>query len=485
MSTNEQPEEIIEAEVVEEESAVSGDFANFLNSAANGEAQEVSATIAESETTLPATPLEKRLAKVDKTKELAAEKPEDANFKFREILTEKQRKDLVAGAPRIAERFIGNPNEIMSFGQGTIDKLKQTSRQMLEAQKSVEIPEADAVVNDLLRELDGFQKKYRNAKFDDFGKKILGLFNSAKYSVKTMTREMKPIEDKLDMAEIKLEEMDQKLADNVDRGRLLHKQTLERMNEVVIVLASLEEIVENIRERYRAADAVYQDAVAKGLEHVEFEGETIPVNELQERIAVIAMALSESEKSWHDWRQQFFLGWANAPAMRNLVVTTFALRRRLVVFKNMGIESGRQALVTWKQAAEARQGAEMGNALQSGTNSLIQNAYAQVADTSKMLAEASQAPVITEETVNAVIDSVKQQARSIVAADRNGRALRARNVQALERGEVQIKDEVLAMQSQLAENARKDPGLGAIQSTGGGAKEISGSSDDLLGTLGA
>ena len=128
--------------------------------------------------------------------------------------------------------------------------------------------------------------------------------------------------------------------------------------------------------------------------------------------------------------------------------------------------------------------AEMGNALQAGTNSLIQNAYADVAVTSKMLAEASQAPIITEETVNAVIDSVKQQARSIVAADRNGRALRARNVQALERGEVQIKDEVLAMQSQLAENARKDPGLGAIQS-GGGAKEISGSSDDLLGTLGA
>ena len=38
----------------------------------------------------------------------------------------------------------------------------------------------------------------------------------------------------------------------------------------------------------------------------------------------------------------------------------------------------------------------------------------------------SQAPVITEDTIWAVIDSVKSQCNSIVAADKAGRALRAR-----------------------------------------------------------
>lgn len=466
MTSNDQPEIIVEEN---EEGAVQGDLASFLS----GEELSDSGT---------ATPLEKTLAKVDKTKELAAKTPDQAHFKFREQLTSKQLADLEQGAPKVAASFINDVNKVMTFGGGTMDKLKATSRQMLEAQKAVEIPAADEIVNDLLRELDGFQKKYGNARFEEFGKKILGIFKTAKYSVTTMKREMQPLEDKLDMAEVKLEEMDGQLADNVARGQLLHKQTLEQMNDVVLVLASLEEIIENIRTEYRGADELLQKALASDQEHVEYKGRTIPVNELQEIHANLSMVLTETEKSWYDWRQQFFLGWANAPATRNLVVSTFALRRRMKVFKDMGIQSGRQALVTWKQAIEARQGAEMGAKVQSATDQIIQSAYREVADTTKLISEASQAPLISEETVLSVIDSVKAQARSIVEADRNGRVLRAKNLQALERGEVQIRDEVLAMQVKLAENARQDNTLegGSTAQKAVGAS----SGDDLLGTLG-
>lgn len=431
----------------------------------------------------PATSLEKALANVDKDKELAVKSPEEAHFRFRGLLDKEQLTSLEAAAPKVAERFVGDVNQIMLFGGDTLEKLKQTSKQMLQAQKNVDIPAADEVVNDLLRSLDGFEKKYKNAKFDDFGKKILGIFKSAKYSMTTLTREMKPIEDKLDMAELRLEEMDIQLADNVARGQLLHKQTLDQMNDVVLVLASLEEIIENIRREYREADDLLQTASANGSGQVEYKGRTIPVNELQEIHAQLSMALSESEKTWHDWRQQFFLGWANAPATRNLVVTVFGMRRRLKVFKDMGIQSGRQALVTWKQAIEARQGAEMGMAVRDATNKIVQAAYGEVADTTKLIAETQQASILTEETISSVIDSVRSQARSIVEADRQGRALRAKNVAALERGEVQIKDEVLNMQVQLAENARRDNSLeGGSSST---QKAISGSSaaDDLLSDL--
>lgn len=457
---------------VAEEPAVVGNLSALLS----GDTFETEST--------PATTLEKKLATIDKSKEMAVKSPSEAHFRFRELLTEAQRKDLELGAPKVAERFVADVNQIMNFGGSTVEKMRQTSKQMLEAQKSVEIPEADEVVNDLLRELDGFQKKYSNAKFEDFGKKILGLFKSAKYSVSTMTREMKPLEDKLDLAELKLEQMDSQLADNVTRGQLLHKQILNQMNDVVLVLASLEEIIENIRGEYQEADSILQEAGRAGKDQVEYKGKLIPTNELQEIHSRLSMALSESEKTWHDWRQQFFLGWANAPATRNLVVSTFALRRRLRVFKDMGIQSGRQALVTWKQAVEAKQGAEMGNAVQGATDRMIRAAYQEVADTTKLIAEASQAPIVSEETVLAVIESVKSQARSIVEADRQGRALRARNIQALERGEVQIKDEVLSMQMQLADNARKDHTLeGKSSSKSAISSSSTMSGDDLLGQL--
>ena len=480
MSTNEQPEEIIEADVVEAPT-VEGDFASFLS----GENEDPEVAIAEINQAVPATPLEKSLAKVDKTRELAAKTPEDAKFKFRDLLDDKQRKDLERGAPKTAEKFVNDVNSIISFGEGTMAKLKSTSKQMLEAQKSIQTPEADLIINDFLRELDGFQKKYRNVKIENLQKKVLGIFRSTKYSVKTLSREMKPVEDKIDLAEIKFEEMDQILEDNVNRGQILHRETMKQMNSVVVVLAALEEIIENIRTDYKEADNLLTDASAKGLEQVEYQGKLIPVNELQEIHSRLSLALSESEKSWHDWRQQFFLGWANAPAMRNLVVSTVALRRRLKVFKDMGLEAGRHALISAKQAAEARSGAEMGNAAQEGVNKLLQSAYGEMANTTKIIAEASQAPLLTEETVHSIIDSVRNQARYMVEADRNGRAMRARNLQALERGEVQIKDEVLSMQAQLAENARRDPGIGAALESGNGSqKAIGGESEDLLGTLG-
>lgn len=477
MTSDNQPEEILEGEI--ETPTVDGDFGAFLS----GDTEPDEA-ISEAEARVPATSLEQTLAKVDKKAEIEAKKPEDAKFKFRNLLDEKQRKDLVAGAPKLAVKFTNDVNEIISFGGTTVEKSKAISRQFLEAQKKIEIPEADIIINDFLRELDGFEKKYRNVNMEKLQKKFLGLFKGTKYNMKTMVRDMKPVEDKIDLAEIKFEEMDQTLEDNISRGQLLHAETIKQMNQVVMVLAALEEIIENIRRDYKEVDGILTDASTKGLNQVEYQGKLISVNELQEKHANLSLALSESEKSWYDWRQMFFLGWANAPATRNLVVTTVALRRRLKTFKDMGLEAGRRALITAKNAAEARSGAEMGNAAQAAVNGLIQRTYGDLADTTKLIAEASQAPIITEETVTAIVESVKNQARSIVEADRNGRALRARNVQALERGEVQIEDEVLTMQTQLAENARRDPGISGNQLESKGSQRAIDGGDDLLSTLG-
>lgn len=479
MTTNENLNEIIVDEI--EEETITGDFSDLLSVLNEGETEEEKRAAVE---VSKATKLEVALSTVDKEKEMAVSSPSDAHFRFRELLSEKQRSELQLSAPKIAERFVADVNQIMNFGSGTLNKMKMTSKQMLEAQKQVEIPEADMVVNDLLRELDGFDKKYKNVKMEDFGKKFLGIFKSAKYSMTTLTREMKPVEEKLDMAEIKLEEMDFQLAENITRGQTLHKQTLNQMNEVVIVLASLEEIIENIRRDYRELDNLLLEANSKGLDHVEYKGKTTSVKALDEIREQYSLALSETEKTWSDWRQQFFLGWANAPAIRNLTASTFALRRRLKTFKDMGIQAGRQALVTRKQAVEARMGAEMGNNVQKANNLLIQQTYKELGDTTKLIAEASQAPIITEETINVMISSVRDQARHVVVADRQGRALRAKNLAALERGEVQIRDEVLAMHNQLAENARQDHSLEGKSSSSNPALSSSAETgDDLLNTL--
>ena len=69
------------------------------------------------------------------------------------------------------------------------------------------------------------------------------------------------------------------------------------------------------------------------------------------------------------------------------------------------------------------------------------------------MAKASQTPIINEETVFVVIDSIKRQCEGLVAADKWGRELRARNIKALEAGEHQIEADFTESRRKLVENA--------------------------------
>ncbi|MFV0432753.1 MAG: toxic anion resistance protein [Leucobacter sp.] len=423
------------------------------------------------------TPLELAIAEVPAS-DTAVAKPEQAAFQFRSLLTEKQLSDLQRGAPVLAQKFIGDVNQIVTFGAPVMQKMNSASVQLLEAQRHIEIPEADSVVNDMLREMDGFEKKWRSVKLENAVDKVVGWFKKGKYTLSTMIREAKPIADKIDLAELKLQEMESALADNITRGQLLHKQTLAHMDDVVAVLAALEQVIEELRKEFDEADAALRAAETSGSESATYRGKQLSVSELREIHSNLAFVLSETEKTWADWRSQFFLGFAHAPATRNLIITTFALRRRLAAFRTMGLPSARQSLAMWQQAAFAREGAELGQSVQEGTNKLIRGAFAETAKSVEAVANASQAPVITEETIWAVIDSVKAQCDAIVTADKAGRALRARNLQALERGEATIEDAVVTSQRALAEANRRD---GSATSTVTATTDSTG--DDLIGKL--
>lgn len=422
-------------------------------------------------------PLEVAIAEAP-TGEVDVRTPSEAAFQFRSLLTDKQLSDLRRGAPGLAKKFVDDVNQIVTFGGPVMQKMNSASAQLLDAQRHIKVPEADSIVNDLLREMDGFEKKWRSVQLENAVNAVVGWFKKSKYTLRTMVRETKPIADKIDLAELKLQEMETSLADNIARGQLLHKQTLTHMDDVVAVLAALEQVIEEIRGEFDEADDLLRAAEASGQEAVSYQGETIAVSALREVHSQLSFALSETEKSWADWRSQFFLGFAHAPATRNLIVTTFALRRRLAAFRTMGLPSARQSLAMWQQAAFAKEGAELGAAVQEGTNKLIQSSFAETAKSVEAVAHASQAPVITEDTIWAVIDSVTAQCTAIIAADKAGRALRARNLQALERGETTIVDAVVASQRALADASKRTP-----QPTGGSAASSAGAGDDLLDQL--
>jgi uncharacterized protein YaaN involved in tellurite resistance len=399
----------------------------------------------------PQSPLEAGLAVVT-PEDAAAASPAEAKFEFRSLLSQEQRDALTASAPAVAERMVKDYNQILNFGAPTLEKMNQASIALLNEQKDIQLPEADQIVNNLLREMDGYNATYRNLKMEDFVGKVRKFFGGAGYTLKTMIRDAKPISDRLNEAEIKVREMELALGTNSDRARKLHEQTLATMTDVVAVLAALEGISQYLHGKFDRADALLKQA-GETEQAIEFDGQKYSLSEFKEYHADLAQGISEIEKTWYDWRQQFFLGFASAPTLRNLILVSASMQRRLLVFRTQGIPSARRGLAMWQQAALAKQGSDMGESLQKGTNALIQGSFEASADAVREVSKAAQAPVITEETVFAVIDSVKQQAQSLIDADKWGRDLRQRNLAALERGEKEIATVDAEGRRQLVANA--------------------------------
>ncbi|MCL1899719.1 MAG: toxic anion resistance protein [Promicromonosporaceae bacterium] len=429
----------------------------------------------------PATQLERAVAEATVEPVGSEVATTEQKFEFRSLLTSEQKTSLQAGAPALAKRIEGDLNTVLTFGAPVMTQLNDTSVQLLAAQRDIKLPSADAVVNDLLREMDGFEAKYRNTALEEKVGGIKRWFRRTKASFQVMARESKPIADRLDLAEVKIQEMENQLGDNITRGQLLHKQSLEHMDRVVGVLAALEEVIDLLRADVTRATELLADTQASGAGSATWDGKEVSASELAELHANLVTALSETERTWADWRQQFFMGYANAPSTRNLVMTQFSLRRRLAAFRQMGIPQARQSLALWQQAALAKEGAELGEAVQSGVNRIIQQSFGTAAEAVEQVAQAAQAPIITEETVWSVVDSIRSQCAAIVSADKAGRALRDRNLKALESGETKIKDEFAAAQQQLAAQAI-NPG-GAVEAAAATAQVTADDEGDFLASL--
>lgn len=402
----------------------------------------------------PATALEESLAAVS-PQDAAATSTQEATFQFRSLLTPEQLSDLKRNAPGVAMEMVDDFQKIINFGEPVLTKLNASSSQMLQAQRAIKVPEAEEIVNDLLRAMDGFSKKYRNKKMEGALDKVVDFLRSAKYTLTTLVRETKPISEKIDLAEVKLKELELSLADNVTRGQQLHQNITVTLKEVVAVLAALEEITDAVRAAFADADAALKDATGGvgDMQSVTYQGAEITANELRELHGKLATTIGEIEKTWFDWRQQFFLGYAQAPSIRNLILVSATMQRRCQVFRTMGIPSARTSLAMWQQAALAKEGAEMGKAVQEGTNKMVQDAFQSTAEAVGEVAMASQAPILDENTIWTIIDSITVQCEGLVAADKWGREVRAKNLKALEAGEVSIRDTFTDSRRKLVENA--------------------------------
>ena len=395
---------------------------------------------------------------------------DNSAFKFRKQLSEKELTAVEASAPKISEKMVNDFNYIISFGSDVLDEINSINSRLLDEQKDVEIPEADAIVNNVLRELDGYSAKYGNPKLKNFIERMVEKMKGSTYTLKTMVRDAKPIAEKLDLAQKEIYKMELKLRDNVNRGHELRNATIKTLTDIVKILAIFEEVIEVTRVNALKMDETLNEAAKNGEDaEVKWEGETYTVNEFREIHAQYASALGEIEKTWFAWRQKFFLYTTNVVATRNIINSSFGLQRTCMRVRSDAIPAARSQLVVWQQAEQARQGAEMAERVNKGVDKLINDAAVGTATAVDEISAANQRNMLSEETILAVTDSLRNQFKSMVDAEREGRAVRARNLAVIQQSEAVLKTASDDARREMIENAmevvRADANVGNKKDT--------------------
>ena len=406
---------------------------------------------------VPKTAVEKVLDTVSPD-DAAASTMADTKFKFRSMLTNQQAADLERNAKPLAMEMVHDLNKVINFGSPILAEMEQTYDSLMKAQEDIKMPEVDALVNNLLRDLDGYQKKYRNVQLETTVNKVMHFLKGAGYSLKTMVRDAKPIIEKMELAKQSLYKAELDLKDTIEHSEVIRDDAIAMNSKVIAVLAALEQVLDILHGEFSELNAALEEAekiaaTSGGISSAVWNGKTCTVQELRDEATEYANSISEIEKTWFDWRQQFFFNYAKLPSTRNLILVSATMMRRCKSLRTMGLTNGKAALVMAQQAVLAKQSAETAEKIDEATNQMIQMAFDETGKSVGVIAKAAQTPMISQETVLAIVDSVQKQCQGLVEADAWGRQVRAQNLSAIESGEASIQNSVESARKELVKNA--------------------------------
>lgn len=387
-----------------------------------------------------------------KEQEVIATSPSKANIEFRSRLDADVLANVKQKAPGLALEMMKDPSIAIDFGRDVVEGLNSLSVRLLKEQENTDIPEADVIVNNVLRELDGYQAKYKYKEPGTIAKFFSKISNKGKegfYDLKTMVRDSKPIEIRLLEAEGQIQKMELDIDENIERSKQLRDMTLSSIDDIALVIAIFEEIIENVSNKAVEASTLLKNAEDNNQSTIEFDGKKYSVEQFREVLADILMAEGEIEKTWFNWRQKFFLYVINIASTREIINNSVSLKRTANRVRADAIPAARTQLAAWQQAVRVEQNADMINKTNEGMEKLILGASRGQLSAIETASKANQKVMLSEETILELTENLKKQFEVMVEAEAVGREIRTKNLEIIRQSEKVLSNASAEAQSQL------------------------------------
>lgn len=406
---------------------------------------------------------------------------------FLSSLPTDQQQKIKAKAPSITDMMISDDAYRIEFGRQVMEKLDTLSKRLLEEQKDISVPEAESIMKNIIRELDGFQHKYNDpGKIDQFLQAMKNKARDSKERFEARRRDMQidamNISEKMEEAVSKLQDTETRLRENAARGKVMRDTTVETMRKMVQVLATLEEVVNIASERAERIRAIKDTAEVNGDgAPVIFDGKYYTVQEFRVYYEKYAEALGEIQRTWLSWRQQFFLSRMNIESSTAIINTSLKTLETCQMIRKHAVPAARHQLVTWQQALDTERAAKTNQAVVQDINKLISNAFQQTSSMAESAAEINNATLIDLSTIDDISASLQKVYDTLGKQQEAGIQKRAESFARIRKAEADIEAAKEAYHNRQVQTASMIIS-GQAPTSGGGSSPME-TGDDFINSL--
>jgi uncharacterized protein YaaN involved in tellurite resistance len=355
--------------------------------------------------------------------------------------------DTLAQAKAAAKQeypaMLDNALRYAQFGNSALDGVNDLIDSLLDKVKLGDSPEAKKIIKTMSANLDGIRRKYDvsdpkiEAKYANMRDGAFSWLNGLDRFWRMILRDIKSMETQVDDASQRLQGHQSELTENVAMYDALYAENEKEIAKLIFTIAVMELIVD--------------EAVA--------DMETIPVGESGlgdrggEQRAKRGDLINNLNVRIGNFKSRLFIAWATSPQVRTIQTLTISQLGQIDSLINIAVPSLKGILIQMTMLQRSKDAAGTAEVIKNTLNGALQQHAASTGVVLPLIANSANMPMVTVETINAVVTGYLTATDGIARAIQAGAEERSKLEDAMVTGKAAMENASANLTDAIVEQA--------------------------------
>lgn len=321
-------------------------------------------------------------------------------------------------ARQLLPQMLNDSTVFINYGVAELNELNRLVDRVLKEVEPIRIPEAQAAMQDLKRNIRAAQGKFdlSNPKTQERLQKAAAVagkprkwFNRAGDIWSEFRAQTEDLVKQIEKLEADLTGRAVQLARNAEFCVELYNENDREITKLFYVIGVMELILENAQQQASQIPVGNPNDLGN------------PNSELRGKYADL---IRQMEVKIGEYKGRLFVAWASAPQLRMMRAMDVDMAMKMHMLVQSALPTTKMVLVQWRMLLQAEENKNVMEASQDFANTMVQGYFQTAGVVMPQIAQSIQRQTLTSETVNVVVDSLAQMVDGIGQAYAEGQQKR-------------------------------------------------------------